>query len=227
MKLKLCLVLMVLVLTAPSLVAQENWISLFDGKSLGSWEDAKNFGAGPISIKDGAIRLKAGSMSTSIRYRKDARPMPTTNYEIEYVAERTEGNDFFAALTFPVGKSFCTFVNGGWGGGIVGLSSLDGMDASENSSSTFFEFKNNVRYRFRVAVTDKSILCWIDDQRLVATVTEHSEISIRLEMELCKPLGLATWCSGSAIHGIRYRLLTDKEVKANNEAAVKNEFKFK
>lgn len=218
---------MFFILVAQPLAAKENWISLFDGKSLGSWEDAKNYGSGAISVKDGAIQLKAGSMSTSIRYRKDAKKFPSTNYEIEYVAQRTEGNDFFAALTFPVGKSFCTFVNGGWGGGIVGLSSLDGMDASENSSSTFFEFKNNVRYRFRVAVTAKSILCWVDDQRLVATVIENSDISIRLEMELCKPLGLATWCSGSAIHSIRYRLLSDREVKANDDAAVKNEFKFK
>jgi hypothetical protein len=37
-----------------------------------------------------------------------------------------QGSDFFAALTFPVNDLFCTLINGGWGGMLVGLSSLDG-----------------------------------------------------------------------------------------------------
>ena len=45
--------------------------------------------------------------------RKD---LPTTNYELSFEAQRLDGFDFFAAATFPVGKSHATFVNGGWGG---------------------------------------------------------------------------------------------------------------
>ena len=45
-----------------------------------------------------------------------------------------KGGDFFATLTFPVDDSFCTFVTGGWGGDIVGLSSIDGWDASDNET---------------------------------------------------------------------------------------------
>ena len=49
--------------------------------------------------------------------------VPTNNYEISLEAMRVEGSDFFCALTFPVGNDPCSFIVGGWGGGVVGLSS--------------------------------------------------------------------------------------------------------
>jgi len=61
---------------------------------------------------------------------------PKSGYEIRFEAARLEGNDFFAGITFPVKDSFCSWINGGWGGTVVGLSSLDGDDASENDTST-------------------------------------------------------------------------------------------
>ena len=47
-----------------------------------------------------------------------------------------QGGDFFCGLTFPYGDASCTFVVGGWGGGLVGLSSINGDDASENETRT-------------------------------------------------------------------------------------------
>ena len=85
--------------------------------------------------------------------------LPTTNYEFSYEAMRIDGRDFFAAATFPVGKSFITLVNGGWGGNVTGLSSLDGMDASENETTQSFRYQNKTWYHFRIRVTGKMIRC--------------------------------------------------------------------
>lgn len=230
-----CLLLIALPMTAfgqekpvsqPTSPLKENWINLFDGKTLDNWAKVKNYGTGDVLVQEGAIELKTGSTSTAIRYDNTATPFPTTRYEIEYVAERVEGSDFFAALTFPVGKNVCTLINGGWGGTLVGLSSINGMDASENSTSTWHDFKNKVRYRFRVAVTDDSITVWIDDEQAIATVIKDSTVSIRFEMELCKPLGFATWICHGAIYSIRYRHLDCEEAKALDEIAHKNEYSF-
>ena len=49
-----------------------------------------------------------------------------------------------------MGNSFCSFVVGGWGGGVVGLSSVDGSDASENETSRSKEFKRGQWYRVQV-----------------------------------------------------------------------------
>ena len=205
---------------------EDNWIVLFDGKTLNNWAKVKNYGSGDIVVENGAIQLKTGSMSTGIRYDNAKKPFPTANYELEYVAERVDGSDFFAAATFPVGKNCCTFVNGGWGGTLVGLSSIDGMDASENSSSTYFEFKNKVRYRFRIQVTKDSISAWIDDEQVVLTYIKDCNISIRFEMETCKPLGFANWVCHGALHSISYRLLTESEIADIDKAACKNDFSF-
>ena len=77
-----------------------------------------------------------------------------------------DGNDFFASLTFPVGDSFCTWVTGGWGGDIVGLSSLDGWDASDNETRTYFDFEKGRWYAFRLQVTPARITGWIDDKQI-------------------------------------------------------------
>ena len=92
----------------------------------------------------------------------------TTNYELTYEAMRLDGRDFFAAATFPVGSSFVTLVNGGWGGTITGLSSLNGADASENETSKSVTYENKRWYRFRVRVTDGAIRGWVDDMPVFA-----------------------------------------------------------
>ena len=68
-------------------------------------------------------------------------PLPKINYEVTLKAMKIDGSDFFCGLTFPVNDAFCTLIAGGWGGGLVGLSSLDNYDASENETSTFRGFE--------------------------------------------------------------------------------------
>ena len=61
--------------------------------------------------------------------------VPGPSFRVQMEAMRVDGSDFFCAVTVPVAGSHCTFVVGGWGGTVVGFSSLDGLDASENETS--------------------------------------------------------------------------------------------
>jgi hypothetical protein len=46
-----------------------------------------------------------------------------------------KATDFFAGTTLPVRDSFCTWINGGWGGEVAGLLSIYGADASMNETT--------------------------------------------------------------------------------------------
>ena len=120
------------------------------------------------------------------------RTCPTTDYELTFEARRTEGGDFFAAATFPVGASFLTLVNGGWGGSVTGLSSINGADASENETNRFVKYQNGTWYRFRVRVTDAVVRCRLDDKEIFAVRHEGQQLKTRVEVRGCQPLGFAS-----------------------------------
>jgi hypothetical protein len=143
--------------------------------------------------------------------------LPTTDYELTYEAMRLTGEDFFAAATFPVGKDYITLVNGGWGGFVTGLSSLDGMDASENETTRTIEYKNQTWYRFRVRVTGAVIRCWVDDKEIIAVEHKDKRVSTRIETRASEPLGFAAWKSGGALRAIAVRPLTPEEIKATDK----------
>ena len=188
---------------------------LFDGKTLDGWKKSDFTGAGDVKVEDGTILLAVGNRMTGITStRKD---LPTTNYELNYEANRLKGNDFFAAATFPVVKSFITFVNGGWSGNITGLSSLNGADASENETSQFFKYQNNTWYRFRVRVTDDVIRCSIDDKEIVVLSHKDRQLSTRIETRENQPLGFATYESTGALRKIEIRMLSAAEIAAVNK----------
>ena len=65
---------------------------------------------------------------------------------------RVEGSDFFVGLTFPVRDSHASLIVGGWAGSVVGISSIDGRDASENETTEVMKFKNGQWYKFRLRV---------------------------------------------------------------------------
>ena len=112
---------------SPSVKAKS--VAIFDGKSLAGWTKTDFVNSGEVNVEDGSIVMSVGNEMTGITStRKDLLKM---DYELAYQARRLSGDDFFAAATFPVGDSYLTLVNGGWGGHITGLSSLDGMDASQ------------------------------------------------------------------------------------------------
>src|SRR5262249_39791253 len=105
--------------------------SLFDGKTLAGWKATVFGGEGKVAVEKGQIILQRGAPLTGITWAGGPPELPRMSYEVSLDAMKVDGSDFFCGLTFPVGPDPCSFIVGGWGGGVVGLSSLDGMDASE------------------------------------------------------------------------------------------------
>lgn len=179
-------------------------VKLFDGKTLDGWKIAKFGGEGEVRVEKGEIHLDIGSDMTGITYAKE---IPTLDYEISLEAMRTAGGDFFCGLTFPIGKDPCSFIVGGWGGGTVGLSSIDDADASENETASFHSFDDKRWYQVRVKVTKEKVECWIDKEQVVDLKHVGRRISIRSEVELNKPLGISTWSTAAALRNIELRRL--------------------
>ena len=201
---------LVLALAALGAVTADGPLVLFDGKTLDGWKKTEFSRAGAVSVADGAIVMEAGPAMTGVTSTRN--DLPKTDYELSYQAKRLAGVDFFAAATFPVAESHATFVNGGWGGHVTGISSLDGADASENDTNSAFPYKNDTWYRFRVRVTRAKIQCWVDDKRVVDVSIADREVGTRIESHRSKPLGFATWASKGAVRAIEVRRLTAAEV---------------
>ena len=186
------------------------WTPLFNGKSLGDWKESDFGTEGNIQVKDGQIIIGAADGCSGITWKGK---FPKTDYEISLQAKRVDGSDFFCGLTFPVGDDPCSFIVGGWGGGLVGLSSIDGEDAANNNTSSDMKFDDNRWYTIRVRVNKARIVCWIDKEQKVDQPLEGVKISIRGEVEASKPLGIATWHTTGAIRDIKWRELTKAEKK--------------
>ena len=181
------------------------WKNLFDGKTLKGWKAPQFGGEGKVYVRDGAIVMEPGSMMTGVTWT--GKP-PKTNYELTLEGIRLDGIDFFCTTTFPVGDEPCSLVVGGWGGMLVGLSNVDRYDASENPTTTSYEFDEKKWYRIRIRVTDAAIEAWIDDQRVVNQPRKGHTFGIRDEVDLCRPLGICTWATKGAVRKIRLRELS-------------------
>ncbi|MBP8959781.1 MAG: DUF1080 domain-containing protein [Bacteroidales bacterium] len=177
---------------------------IFNGRTLDGWE-ITNFGPqGPVEVSGGQIILGMGEGCTGITYKKK---FPEINYEVSLEAMRITGNDFFCGMTFPVGKEYCTLIVGGWGGTVVGLSCIDGMDASENETTRLMSFENDRWYNIKVRTTEEKIEAWIDNEKVVDFSIGNKRLSLRPEVELSKPFGIASWCTTAAIKNIRLKLI--------------------
>ncbi len=174
-------------------------VSLFDGQTLGRWKVTDFGGQGDVHVENGAIYLPMGSYATGITW---TGPVLRVNYEITLEAMRVDGTDFFCALTFPVGENPCTLVLGGWGGTLCGLSNIDYYDAAENLTTTFYAFEQKTWYHVRLRVLPDRITAWLDGESLVDIDTKGRKIDIRAEMDLCQPLGIATWVTTGAVRNI-------------------------
>jgi hypothetical protein len=206
------MLLVVLASAAAGQTDKANWKSLFDGKTLTNWKSSDFGGEGEVHIKDAAIVLERGNPMTGITY--DKKDFPRMDYEFVLEGKKVTGNDFFCTTTFPVGNDYCSFVVGGWGGTVVGLSSVDSADASENETSRVKEFLRDKWYKVRVRVTKERIQAWIDDNEMVDVDTKDRRISIRIECDPCRPFGVATYNTTGAVRDLRVRLLTEDEKRA-------------
>lgn len=179
---------------------------LFNGKTLDGWE-ITNFGPqGPVYVSGDQVVLGMGDGCTGITWKGS---FPESNYEISLDAKRVAGTDFFCGITFPVHDRFCSLIVGGWGGGTVGLSSINGKDAAENETTSRRNFDTGRWYHIRLVVADGYIRSWIDTSMVVDFQIGDKQLSIRPEVELSKPFGIASWNTTAAIRNIRLKRKND------------------
>ncbi len=184
-------------------------MSLFDGKTLGNWKTTDFGGQGKVYVKDGSIYLEQGNDMTGITW---AGPLVRMNYEITLEAMRVSGSDFFCGFTFPVNDKYCSLVLGGWGGSLCGLSNIDYYDAANNETTRFVAFENGKWYHVRLRVTPNRIQAWLQEEGeepLVDMDITGRKIDTRAEMDLCQPMGVATWQTAGAVRNINLRKLTE------------------
>ena len=171
-------------------------------KDVGVWKVSDFSDPGAVHVDDGIVFLEEGNDMTGVTW---TGPLIRMNYEITLEGMRVAGDDFFCGLTFPVEDDPCSLILGGWGGGVVGISCLDYMDAANNETTRFFEFQKGRWYGIRMRVTPGKLEAWIDDEQVVDASTEGRKIGIRWEVEASVPLGIATWRTTGAIRNFRIR----------------------
>jgi hypothetical protein len=173
------------------------------------WNEIQFGGEGSAQWTDGVLHLEGGVEMTGTQFSGELPRMP---YELELDARKVAGSDFFCGLTFPVSsKDEClTFVIGGWGGGTVGISSIDGMDASENETTTYGNFEEGRWYGIRVVVEEEKLSAFIDGKQVVDVATKGRKLGLRPGViEDCAPMGIAAWQTESEVKNFRWRSLAD------------------
>ncbi len=182
--------------------AAGGWLDAFDGRSLGAFAVTDFGGQGPVDVAGGCVQLGMGSPLTGITWTGEP---PRGEYELEVVAARVLGSDFFCGLTFPVGDRWLTLVLGGWGGSVCGLSSLDGHDAARNATRTLRPFTPGVEHRVRVLVTAARVAAELDGELLAAIDPRAHDLGLRPEMLPSRPLGIASFATVARVRVVRWR----------------------
>ena len=80
-------------------VDENDWLRLFDGKSLHNWHVSNFGGEGEVYVEDGQVILEMGANLTGITWTGE---VPQMDYEVILEAMRVGGSDFFCGMTFPV-----------------------------------------------------------------------------------------------------------------------------
>ncbi len=174
----------------------ESWIEMRD-----EWE---GISGGQVDAGE-PLRIGWGETLTTVRW-KGAVPKPP--FELELMAKRIDGTDFFCALTFPTRSvdECITLIVGGWGGGTIGISSINGKDASENETTSYGKFETDVWYKIRLRVKAEKITTWIDAEKVIDIDTTGKKLSLREgSISECAPFGLATWQTTGMVRNVRWR----------------------
>jgi Domain of Unknown Function (DUF1080) len=183
-----------------------NWTELFDGKTLKNWTATDFAGHGSAVVESNQITLNVGADLTGITWTNGT--LPKTGYEISLDAIKINGSDFFCGLTFPVADSSCSLIVGGWGGGVVGLSSIDGMDASENETMKNLYLETGKWFPVRVRVTPQKIEVWLSGDKVIDQLLADHKISLRIgDIYRSEPLGIAAFQTTAGIKNLRLRVV--------------------
>ncbi len=186
---------------------------LFNGKTLDDWQVLDAGGSGRVEVDEGQMLIGSGESLTGAIY-KHTEKLPVTNYEITLEAQRVEGNDFFCGLTFPVGnlKTCATLVCGGWGGSVTGISCIDGLDASENSTGHYRKFDDKKWYKIKVRVTPETIIVWANEEKIIEVEIKGRKINLRSgPIEEFAPLSLTTYQTSAAIKNVVITPIPEKK----------------
>ena len=185
----------------------QNDLWLFNGTNLNDWEQTDYAGKGKVIIdENGSLVLEMGAELSGVHWKGE--PLPVVNYEILFKAKRTMGSDFFCGLTFPFKQSHATLILGGWGGSLIGISSIDDFDASENETGDAYIFEDNQWYDIRLRVTDSEIYVWINDEQVIDCEVEGRKVAMRFgEIEMSVPLGICTYATTGVIREVLLKRL--------------------
>ncbi len=185
-------------------------MSLFDGASMTGWKRTEFVNARQVRVEKAfrggpaALVVEAGDPLNGLTWTRPADSLPRTNYEITLEAMKIAGDDFMCGLTFPVGETYATLVLGGWGGSMVGISSIDGMDASENETSKIMHFPKDHWFAIRMRVTPDKLETWLDGKKIIDANIKGKRIGLRFgEISKSVPLGFATYQTSAAFRAIK------------------------
>ncbi len=167
-------------------------INMLVGNELGPWEASSFAYEGDLYMWDGVLNTGWGSYISGVTWSKE--PPARTHFEIELEARFTDGNDFFLGLTVPVKESYATWIVGGWGGTVVGISDINGNSADDNETTLEMIFEKERWYRCKLRVVDERIQCWIDDKKIIDVDTQGKKVNLRPGPIIgSAPIGLAAY----------------------------------
>lgn len=179
---------------------------LLEAPWAAAWQTADIPDSGAVHVAQGELTLSAGQPMTGAQFGGWQAPeFPATSYAIAYDAMRVEGRDFFGTVTFPVGsdQTHASFVLGGWGGTVTGISSIDFSDANENQTHGEMAFANDRWYHVRVEVRPSDLRAWVDDRPVVNVSIKGRKVSLRPGfIDRCIPFGFASYGCRSRIKNL-------------------------
>ncbi len=195
---------------AEKVTQRQTW-DLLSVEFIQAWQPAGIPDEGMINAKLDELSVGIGLPMTGAKWtRWNKAGLPQTSYQIEYETMRSEGEDIFGMCTFPVGshQSHATFVIGGWGGTLTGISSIDFKDASENQTRGEQTFENHRWYRVRIEVRPEVLRAWVNDKPVVNASIKGRQVTLRPGfIDHCLPFGFATWNTHAKIRKVLIRLL--------------------
>jgi hypothetical protein len=182
-------------------------VPLFDGQTLGMWEE-KDFGAeGAVEVKDGAIHLGWGSPGTGIAWTGPAVPV---NYELSLDVMRLQGSGAsYLLLTFPVGDLRCSLALDTWSGAVCESPQSDGAAPSRHGDMKHFALDPEKWYSVRLRVLSDRIHVSVDGEELAEVDTANPAASGGSEAAPSRTLEIAAWATSAALRDIRLKRLPE------------------
>ncbi len=182
------------------------WLPLFDGKTLDGWRVVPGAGgerAGAVQVRDGQVVLGAGMPRTAIAWTGG---FPTSDYEVRVEAARVAGRRDFCTIVFPLAATHCAWVVGGFGADATGIVLFDGS-AFWNETDQRFPFQQGRWYQVRLRVTKARVQGWIDDEKVLDTLTAGHTFSLWGFLQPLSPFGIYSQGTAAALRSISVRAI--------------------